>query len=58
VEGVQVAIIYDDFYEFGETLFKADEKLQALCKDFGIESMDEVAIDTWPSAKLVHMSPS
>lgn len=53
-----MAIIYDDFYEFGETLFKADEKLQALCKDFGIESMDEVAIDTWPSAKPVHMSPS
>ncbi len=47
---MQVAIIYDDFYEVGETLFKSDAKLQALCKDFGIDDMDEVAVDTWPSA--------
>ena len=45
-----MAIIYDDFYEVGESLFKADPKLQALCKEYGIESMDSVAVDTWPSA--------
>ncbi|BDA47955.1 Primary amine oxidase [Coccomyxa sp. Obi] len=48
VEGVQVAIIYDDFYEVGESLFKADPHLQDLCKEYGIESMDSVAVDTWP----------
>lgn len=54
VEGVLVAICLDDFYEKGEALFKADPQVQLLCKDFGIENMDEVAVDTWPSAHQTH----
>lgn len=49
VDGVLASIIFDDFFEVGETLLKADPQVQAICKEFGIESMDEVAIDPWPS---------
>ena len=48
------SIIFDDFFEVGETLLKADPQVQKLCKDFGIDSMDSVAIDPWPSASPVH----
>jgi hypothetical protein len=49
VDGVLASIIFDDFFEVGETLLKADPQVQKLCKDFGIDSMDSVAIDPWPS---------
>ena len=43
------SIVFDDFFEVGETLLKANPEVQKLCKSFGINSMDEVAIDPWPS---------
>ena len=49
MDGVLASIIFDDFFEVGETLLKADPQVQKLCKDFGIDSMDSVAIDPWPS---------
>ena len=49
IDGVLASTIFDDFFEVGEALLKADPGVQALCKEFGIASMDEVAIDPWPS---------
>jgi Cu2+-containing amine oxidase len=56
VDGVLASIIFDDFFEVGEAFLKADPQVQALCKEFGIESMDEIAIDPWPS-KSRHLNP-
>ena len=50
------SIILDDFFDVGESMMKAEPAIQKLCKDFGIPSMDHVAIDTWPSEHL--QSPS
>ena len=49
VDGVLASIILDDFFDVGESMMKAEPAIQKLCKDFGIPSMDHVAIDTWPS---------
>ena len=49
VDGVLASIILDDFFQVGESMLKADPEVQKLCTDFGIPSMDHVAIDTWPS---------
>lgn len=56
VDGVLASIILDDFFDVGESMMKAEPAIQKLCKDFGIPSMDHVAIDTWPSKQL--QSPS
>lgn len=56
VDGVLASIILDDFFDVGESMMKAEPAIQKLCKDFGIPSMDHVAIDTWPSEHL--QSPS
>ena len=49
VEGVLASIILDDFFVVGESMLKGAPEVQKLCADFGIPSMDHVAIDTWPS---------
>jgi Cu2+-containing amine oxidase len=54
VEGVLASIIFDDFFEVGESMLKSNPEVQALCKEYGIESMDSVAIDPWPSAPSCH----
>lgn len=52
VDGVLASIILDDFFDVGESMMKAEPAIQKLCKEFGIPSMDHVAIDTWPSEHL------
>ena len=49
VDGVLASIILDDFFVVGESMLKGAPEVQKLCADFGIPSMDHVAIDTWPS---------
>ena len=49
VDGVLASIILDDFFVVGEAMLKGAPEVQKLCADFGIPSMDHVAIDTWPS---------
>ena len=49
VDGVLASIILDDFFVVGEAMLKGAPEVQTLCADFGIPSMDHVAIDTWPS---------
>ena len=51
IEGVLASIIFDDFFEVGEAMLKEDPQIIAVCKEFGIDNMDNVAIDPWPSAK-------
>jgi len=50
VDGVQASIILDDFFDVGESMLKSNPEVIKLCTDFGIPSMDHVAIDCWPSA--------
>lgn len=50
VDGVQASIILDDFFDVGESMLKSNPEVIKLCSDFGIPSMDHVAIDPWPSA--------
>lgn len=53
VDGVLASIILDDFFVVGEAMLKGAPEVQKLCADFGIPSMDHVAIDTWPSKHAV-----
>ena len=53
VEGVLASIILDDFFVVGEAMMKGAPEVQKLCAEFGIPSMDHVAIDTWPSKRAM-----
>lgn len=54
LDGVLASVILDDFFTVGESALKSAPEVIKLCTDFGIPSMDHVAIDCWPSEDPRH----
>ena len=52
LDNVLASVILDDFFTVGESALKSAPEVVKLCTDFGIPSMDHVAIDCWPSEDL------
>ena len=52
LDNVLASVILDDFFMVGESALKSAPEVIKLCTDFGIPSMDHVAIDCWPSEGL------